>query len=160
MDLRDRSSHTDSGALWSPVGFAQLFVLRTGEFFVPFSHEEFDHPTSLVEVGLVLIQRYGSGRQEFSHRFRSIVVTSWVGQRFVLLTKEFFCPPSCCKEFIYLIYSAPAEGAGNSGAPRGMVPKPPETQNLGKLDHPDPAGPPLRTTWWRCPSQKACKEGG
>jgi len=40
MDLRDRSSHTDSGSLWSSVGSAQLFVLLTGEFLVPFSHEE------------------------------------------------------------------------------------------------------------------------
>ena len=40
MDLRDEGPHTDSGALWSPVGYAQLFVLLTEGLFVPYIYEE------------------------------------------------------------------------------------------------------------------------
>lgn len=32
----DKSSHSNSRALWSPVGYAQLFVLLTGNFFILF----------------------------------------------------------------------------------------------------------------------------
>lgn len=45
MVLRNKSSHTDIRALWSPVWYAQLFVLLTREFIVPFPRGIYLHYT-------------------------------------------------------------------------------------------------------------------
>ena len=55
----------------------------------------------------VWFKAYGSERQEFSHRFRSTVVTSWFGQLFVLLTGDFFRPPS---RRVYKLWSSDSDG--------------------------------------------------
>jgi hypothetical protein len=40
MDVRDKRSHTDSGVLWSPIGYVRLFVLLTEELFILYTYKK------------------------------------------------------------------------------------------------------------------------